>query len=247
MREYRKHKYISPYFHAQARGEIGRKKRDEIYPIYKAKEYPRFVEHTLGPGIEVNCSLTGGLVERRTRREFESTEALLLSDIETLLSSGLKIQNGEEISEDVEPKRPYPSGGSRNPLECYVWVLREKDIPSGLYYYNPIRHSLITLLEGNQLLSRDRILTYSFSKDAPVLFFFTAKWERTLLKYGDLGYAFAHLECGHASQNLLLLAEALKLSACPLAGFRFKETCELLGIDGIDEAPIHAIAFGKRL
>ena len=67
---------------------------------------------------------------------------------------------------------------------------------------------------------------------------------RTRFKYGLRGYRFALLEAGHAAQNLLLAATALRVPALPLGGFFDARVEALLGIDGVDESVLYGIALG---
>ena len=66
------------------------------------------------------------------------------------------------------------------------------------------------------------------------------------VKYGERGYRFALLECGHIAQNLLLAAEAEGLAAVPIGGFVDDMINDLMGLDGVSEAVVYVVLAGSR-
>ena len=56
----------------------------------------------------------------------------------------------------------------------------------------------------------------------------------------------ALLEAGHVGQNALLAASSLGLGAVPLGGLYEGRVEELLGVNGVDESLVYALAFGRR-
>ena len=83
------------------------------------------------------------------------------------------------------------------------------------------------------------------ARDASAFLLFTAVWERTAAKYGDFGYLHAVIEAGHMAQNVLLVASALKIAACPLGGFDEKIAASILDLDNETEQPMYAIALQR--
>jgi nitroreductase len=53
------------------------------------------------------------------------------------------------------------------------------------------------------------------------------------------------MDAGHICQNLLLAAEALGLSACPVAAIFDEELNELFQLDGHEESVIYCAAAGQ--
>jgi SagB-type dehydrogenase family enzyme len=74
----------------------------------------------------------------------------------------------------------------------------------------------------------------------------TATFWRTRFKYGLRGYRFALLEAGHVVQNALFAATSLGLAAVPLAGFYDSRMDALLGLDGVEESTLYAVAIGPE-
>ena len=79
---------------------------------------------------------------------------------------------------------------------------------------------------------------------APAVFVVAAVYRRTVVKYGpDRGERYAHLEAGHAVQNLLLQAAALGLGAVPIGAFDDLALAGVLGLPA-DQAPLYLIPAG---
>ena len=202
---------------------------------------------TLPEPMPIDTKLLSAIMDRRSFREFSKTQPLSLVELSSVLAYSFAAI--DPADEDGMFHHYYPSGGAKYPLECYVVLSRDTDeLVAGLYHYNCVAHTLERLLPDEKTRTYiDAALTYEFSKDAPCSFWITAVWQRSFTKYNDLGYSHTLIEVGHVSQNVLLLAEALGIGACSLAGFRYEETCEFLDIDGIQEAPLHVIALGRVL
>lgn len=253
--EYFSHNHIAPFFHRHARKILGTLGVDERgLPRAEWKRYPRMPQIELGEPLPLSSPLEELLKKRKSSREYADTAPLSLAELSTLLHFGFGLRNREEYAQSharetgphLAPRMFYPSGGARYPLETYVAITHRGEVEPGLYHYHPPTHTLERLLpkEGAEE-GIESSITYEFAKHAPLHIFLTAVWRRNFIKYRDMGYAMTLLEAGHAAENALLAAGALGVRSCPLAGFRFDETCALLDIDGIVEAPIHCVAFGK--
>jgi SagB-type dehydrogenase family enzyme len=92
-------------------------------------------------------------------------------------------------------------------------------LPVGIYKYG-LPHEVISLSTGDTRprLSRSALEQTSILQ-APVIFALSAVYERITKKYGERGIRYAHMEAGHAAQNLLLQAVALGLGAVLVGAF----------------------------
>jgi SagB-type dehydrogenase family enzyme len=77
-----------------------------------------------------------------------------------------------------------------------------------------------------------------------VVFVLSAIYERTTAKYGERGIRYAHMEAGHAAQNLLLQVVALNLGAVLVGAFDDLEVKRILNLPQ-QEAPLYLIPVGK--
>ena len=120
-------------------------------------------------------------------------------------------------------------------------------LPRALYHFDPLRHVLERLRQEDLEDDVRAAMVYEdVALGCGALFVVSAMFWRTRFKYGLRGYRFALLECGHLVQNLLLAATALDLAAVPLGGFYDRRLDELLGVDGVNESALYAVATAVR-
>ncbi|MCX8041224.1 MAG: SagB/ThcOx family dehydrogenase [Thermodesulfobacteriaceae bacterium] len=188
------------------------------------------------PKLKGNISLEEALSKRRSVREFATTP-LTLQEVSQLLwaAQGITSPWGG---------RTAPSAGALYPLEIYLVAGQVKNLPSGIYKYQPKDHSLLRISEGDK---REEVwkaaLKQPWVKNAPVIFIFTAVYQRTTQKYGERGIRYVHIETGHAAQNLLLQAVALDLVGVPVGAFYDEVLKKTLNIK---EDPLYIISIGKK-
>jgi SagB-type dehydrogenase family enzyme len=185
---------------------------------------------------------------RRSRRAF-SAEPLDERELSTLLHGSYGVTGAlEPPTPSLELRlRAVPSGGALYPLELYVAALRVNGLQPGLYHFDPLRPG-VEIVEQDVTAERVAALsTYPEIVGAcAVLVLIAAIFGRTRFKYGLRGYRFALLEAGHVAQNVALIATALGLAAVPLGGFYDRPTDEFLGLDGVNESTLYAIAVGRE-
>lgn len=185
-----------------------------------------------------DISLEESLKKRRSVREF-SKDSLSLSQISQLLWATQGIT-------EAWGGRTAPSAGALYPLEIYLVAGNVKNLPAGVYKYEPFKHRLIKVSDGDK---RGKLsyaaLGQPWVKEAAVNFVIAAVYERTTKKYGERGKKYVHIEVGHAAQNLLLQATALQLGAVPVGAFFDSEVKKLVGLKE-DEQPLYIIPVGKK-
>ena len=143
--------------------------------------------------------------------------------------------------------RPVASGGALYPLEFYVAARNVSGLEPGLYHYSVEHHKLDVLKRGD---CWDAVQRYVWLQDieaekAAMVVVITAAFMRSTTKYKDRGYRMVLMEAGEAAQNFALLCASHGLGACLLGGFLDDPLAELLGLDGVDEAPLLPIVVGR--
>ena len=63
-------------------------------------------------------------------------------------------------------------------------------------------------------------------------------------KYGERGYRVLLLDAGHVAQNILLVATALGIGACTVAGFHDDALAHELGVDAQEEPVLYTLTLG---
>jgi SagB-type dehydrogenase family enzyme len=144
-----------------------------------------------------------------------------------------------------EAHRTAPSAGGLYALELYVITANVNGLPAGIYKYDPITHALVSLLKSDirRELSRAALDQSSISQ-AAAIFGLSAVYERISAKYGERGIRYAHMEAGHAAQNLLLQAVVLDLGAVLVGAFDDAKVKRVLSLSK-QEAPLYLISVGK--
>ena len=204
------------------------------------------------PGPDYPSASLGELLStRRSRRNFGS-EPISLQDLSTLLHAAYGV-TGEAPSAKVDDLRlrSVPSGGALYPLEIYP-VVRDLDgIAPGIYHYDPLRHGLEVVAEGEMSDSlKETIIRLPNLPDlaggcALAIFIVGVFW-RTRFKYGQRGYRWVLIEAGHVGQNLMLAAESLGLAALPYGGIWDRKVDALLGLDGVNESVVYSLLAASR-
>ena len=190
------------------------------------------------PGYDSEISIEEALFERRSVREYKD-EPLNLTEVSQLLWSAQGIT-------DPRGYRTAPSAGALYPLELYVVAGNVIDLPDGIYKYNPHRHELMRVVEGdkrNELCNA--ALGQSHVRDAAAVIVFSAVYERTTVKYGERGIRYVHIEVGHAAQNIYLQAVSLDLGTCVVGAFKDEEVRKVINIPE-EEDPLYICLLGRN-
>jgi SagB-type dehydrogenase family enzyme len=160
------------------------------------------------PSRTGGMSLNEALATRRSIRTYQETQ-LTLAEISQLLWSA------QGVSGD-KGQRTAPSAHAQYFLHLYVAR------PEGFFEYVPASHSL-TQLSAKDI--RASLSTQDPVKTAPVVFLIAGEYERAAkLTQAEVAHRLVNLEAGHAAQNLLLQATALKLGGVSVGGVDAKQT-----------------------
>ena len=161
------------------------------------------------PSLKGTMSLEQALSERRSIRSY-TNDPLTLAEVSQLLWAA------QGITDSKTGHRTAPSAMASYPLELYLAAANVKDLPAGLYQYQPKEHQLVLVKEGDV---RADLSVQPSVNQAPAVFLFTGNYEKVGTRFGDRGKLFVHLEAGHAAQNLCLQAMALHLGTVTVGGF----------------------------
>jgi SagB-type dehydrogenase family enzyme len=177
------------------------------------------------------ASLEETLCRRRSVREF-TDRPLTEGQIGQLLWAAQGITGPQGL-------RTAPSAGALYALEIYVATA------SGFYRYIPETHSLerLSVKDLRPALYRAALEQESVLAAAAV-FVIAAVYHRLAMKYGEKrSVRYAHLEAGHAAQNLLLQAAALGLACVPVGAFRDDLVQAELSLP-MEQSPLYLIPVG---
>ena len=186
-------------------------------------------QHTTCKAIEE------ALFKRRLVKEYKNVP-ISCSDLSQVLWAGQGIEDGKEKS---------PSAEALYPLEIYAIAGNVSGIPAGVYQYRPHTNELARIAAGDM---RDELAKAALGrrsiKTAAVVIVVSAVYVRTTTKYGEKGIRYAHMEAGHAAQNISLQAVALNLGSAMIGSFHDSEVKKIMRMED-REQPIYIIPVGR--
>jgi SagB-type dehydrogenase family enzyme len=181
-------------------------------------------------------SVEEALVIRRSVRDFADA-GVSLEETAQLLWAAQGITHSEGL-------RTAPSAGALYPLEVYLVAGNVAALPAGIYRYDPRRHELARSVLGDRRPDlAAAALHQAWISDAPAVVVIAAVLQRTSAKYGDRGERYAHIEAGHAAENVCLQAVVLGLGTTIVGAFSDVEVKRLLGFS--EDEPLLLIPVGK--
>lgn len=217
---------------------------DTLHTLVPYKTYPNSRRIELPqPHIPSNYAFDEILMKRRSIRDFSDTPLELATLAQILFHANGITFNHEGSSLSF---RAAPSAGALYPVEIYPVVFNVTGAAPGVYHYNVKEHCLEEIKPGN--FSEKLYLlvhTQDMILDAAVTLILTGTFFRTTIKYGERGYRFVLLDCGHIMQNVYLSATSLDTGCCTIGGFIDDEVADIIGVDGVNEAPLYIACLGK--
>jgi SagB-type dehydrogenase family enzyme len=140
--------------------------------------------------------------------------------------------------------RTSPSAGALYPLEIHVVTGGCGELEPGVYRYIPEGHNLVREISSDmrEKLSK-AALFQTMVRNAPVLFVISAIYARITGKYGNRGLRYAHMEAGHAAQNVCLLGVELGIGTCTIGAFEDEEVKKVLKLP-VNEEPLYILPLG---
>ena len=207
------------------------------------KEYPRFEATKINDKkIVISKSFSSILQKRRSQRNFGGSVGFKKLQNLIKLSAGINSHKNNNFQ-----LRHWPSAGARYPLEIYILNSKINGLKKCFsFHYNVKRNTLERLFPiKNPGKFFFDITGQDWSKEASCIIAISSVFDRNKIKYGDRGYRYSLIDCGHLSQNILLTATALNLKACSIGGFSDTKINKHLDLNEVQEAIIYMIAIGK--
>lgn len=190
------------------------------------------------PIYDSKTSVEKALQKRRSLRQYKNLP-ITLQDVSQLLwaAQGISGTGG---------RRTAPSAGALYPLEVHVVAGNVTGLSIGVYSYDPYKHELSRVLDSDKRmeLSKAALGQSSINKAAAVLVF-SAVYERITIKYGERGIRYAHMEAGHAAENVFLQAVSLDLGTVVIGAFHDEEVRAVLHLP-LQVQPLYLMPVGKK-
>jgi SagB-type dehydrogenase family enzyme len=183
---------------------------------------------------------------RRSRRDYDG-QPVSRADFDALLQTACGVTGTMAWGARQVKLRAYPASGALYAVEIYPVVLAVELLAAGVYHYRPIDGALEVVrdeINGALFLDAIQPAEREMVAGAAVMICLTGRFPRHERKYGEGGYRMLVAEAGHISQNLILAATALGLSARPFGGVFDDLLNADLGLDRDSEQFLLAVLVG---
>jgi len=192
------------------------------------------------PSQKGSTSLEEAIAQRRSVRDF-LPESITQAELSQILWAA------QGVTDTAWNLRAVPSAGATYPLEVFV-VCGQNSIEGmseGVYRYHIVQHSLTLHRRGDARLDLARAaLGQEFIYEAPLDIVICALYQRITLDYGSRGERYAHIEVGHAGQNIYLQTSVLGLATVAIGAFHDEQVREVLRLDK-QYKPLYIMPVGK--
>lgn len=207
---------------------------------------------SLPPAVPLEMSIGTAIGKRRSQRLYsgdnlpgEYLASLLTASVGYTGTADVGLSGGEHITMRY---RATPSGGGLYPVKIFIAALNVNDVRPGIYSFDPIHCSLIHYKDESAVTALRECVAVpdealSISRANAIFLFVGQPW-KSMRKYGPRGMRLVFLEAGYIAQNIHLAASALGWGTVDCSSFYDDEVHEVLGVDGIYEALIHAVILG---
>jgi SagB-type dehydrogenase family enzyme len=183
--------------------------------------YPDAPRVVLGEDVPEPISAFHALTRtRRSQRAYSGLE-VSRADFDALLHTACGITGAASWSDREVKLRSYPSSGALYAVEIYPVVLGVEGLEPGIYHYVAAENALEAVkldFDLDAFIDACLPVEREMVSGAGAMICLVGEFRRHERKYGEGGYRMMVAEAGHISQNLVLSATALGLSARPFGG-----------------------------
>ncbi len=184
------------------------------------------------PKYDGEVSVEKALLERRSIREYKE-DSLTLTEVSQILWAA------QGITDPKTGHRTAPSAMATYLINVYVLPGKVIGLPMGLYQYQPARHELAKMADGDMKSKLFDAAGQQPIKNAPAALIITGLTAKT--KNPNWFY----LEAGHAAQNVYLQGVSLNIGTVVMAGFKPEDVKKALNLPA-DETVIYIMPLGKK-
>jgi SagB-type dehydrogenase family enzyme len=182
---------------------------------------------------------------RRSHRDYTG-HRVRRDEFDALLDTACGVTGSMPWSEREVKLRAYPSSGALYAVEIYPIVFQVEGLTPAVYHYRAVESiiELVRPVELQQIVQAALPVEREMLAGAAALVCLVGSFPRHERKYGQGGYRMLVAEAGHISQNLVLTATGLGLSARPFGGVFDTLLNQELGLEGADEQFLLAVLVG---
>jgi SagB-type dehydrogenase family enzyme len=184
---------------------------------------------------------------RRSTRDYRGG-ALRREELDALLTTACGVTGSLRWSGGEVKLRAYPSSGALYSVGVYPVVFRVEGLEPAVHRFDadgPAIEVVGPRLDPGRFVRAALPMEREMVAGIAVMVCLTGVFPRHERKYGEGGYRMLVAEAGHVSQNLVLAATALGLSARPFGGVFDSLINQALGLDESREQFLLAVVVGR--
>ena len=184
---------------------------------------------------------------RRSTRDYRGG-ALRREELDALLSTACGVTGAHRWSGGELALRAYPSSGALYAVGIYPVAFKVDGLEPRVHRFDADARALEPIgapLDPAQWVAAALPMEREMVASVALMVCLTALFRRHERKYGEGGYRMLVAEAGHVSQNLVLAATALNLSARPFGGVFDSLVNRALGLDESREQFLLAVVVGR--
>lgn len=138
------------------------------------------------------------------------------------------------------------SGDRCERVHLYGCLFSVTGIPDGAYRYDPQRHALQLIADGDyrKKLQRGMVMDNVNLLTVPLCLHVTGALDHMIPMLGYRGYRVQQMEAGMLLQRLLLTAAALGMNGHPLLGFESRLVDDLYHLEDVNETALIQVPIG---
>lgn len=189
----------------------------------------------------------GASISRRHSVRAYSGDPMPLAQLSALTAACCGVTHGDA----ADPRlrfRAVASAGALYPVDLWVVALRVDGLERGIYAYDPRTHAMRERVAPGRADALVEALAVPddlimVSRACLVALFVARPW-RSMRKYGARGMRHVFLEAGAMAAHLNLAATALGFGGVDCSSVYDDDAHEVLDVDGVHEALVHATVVG---
>ncbi len=229
----------------------GRKQSPPLVKSYADHEPIALPKPDLDALKQGDAPFTAVLESRRSRRTYQDDAPLTFEQLGHFLYRAARVQQMHQPGGDMPDIsfRPHPGGGAIHELNLYPIVGKCEGLAGGVYYYDPLNHTLKLVTPHNEYVQRllhIGWMTADRRSFPQVMFGITSRFGRLQWKYESMVYAATLKNVGALYQTMYLVAEAMGLAAVGLGGGNSDLFGLTTGLDYYEESLVGEFLLGSR-
>jgi SagB-type dehydrogenase family enzyme len=196
------------------------------------------------PSFKGTMSVEAAIVGRRSERSFQAAPLTLNQVSQLLWAAGGLVPDAIAGA----TRKVTPSAGGLYPIDTYL-ISGERTVeglPAGVYQYDPSGNSLKTVVAGEK---RGDVARFAYSQGflarAPAIVLIAGVFQRSSMKYGNMGVNYTLIEAGNCDQNLCLQATATGLRSATVGAFSDAQKLATALKLPANTVPLLVVAVGK--